>query len=146
MARFLERRFVKPVLLCKAEQRRLTQAVREILWPHEHLAFAYVYGSFARGEPCRDLDVALYTRKTPETFGTLELAVALQEATGFDVDVTIMNTAPVALRYAVLRDGQLLFSRDETCRTTYVERVAQQYWEYAHFRNVFLGVDGARPQ
>ena len=25
-------------------------------------------------------------------------------------------------------------------------KVARQYWEYAHFRNVFLGVAGARPQ
>jgi predicted nucleotidyltransferase len=146
MGRFPERRFVKPVWLSPAEQRRLTQTLREILWPHERLAFTYIYGSFARGEPCRDLDVALYTREAPETCGTLELAVALQEATSFDVDVTVMNTASVALQFAILRDGQLLFSRDEACRTTYMEQVARQYWEYIHLRNVFLGVDGARPQ
>jgi predicted nucleotidyltransferase len=146
MEQFLERRFVKPVLLCQAEQQRLTQTIRDMLWPHAHLAFAYIYGSFARGEPCRDLDVALYTREAPEAVGTIELAVALQEATGFDVDVTVINTAPVALQFAILRDGQLLFSRDEACRTTCMEKVARRYWEYAHFRNVFLGVAGARPQ
>ena len=122
------------------------QTVRETLLSHENLTFAYVYGSFARGEPCRDLDVALYTREAQENFVALNLAVALQEATGFDVDVTIMNMAPVALQFAILRDGQLLFTRDEALRTTLIEKVARQYWDYAHFRNVFLGVVGARPE
>ena len=146
MGRFLERRFVKPVLLCPEEQQRITQTVRETLLSHEHLVFAYVYGSFARGEPWRDLDVALYTREAQETFIALDLAVALQEATGFDADVTVMNKAPVALQFAIFRDGQLLFSRDEALRTTRLEKVARQYRDYAHFRNMFLGVAGARPQ
>ena len=96
--------------------------------------------------PVRDLDVALYTTEEKDCLFAADIAARLRRETGFEVDVTVMNHTPVALQFAILRDGLLLFSNDEALRTALIERVSRQYREYAHFRDLFLGVAGARPQ
>jgi hypothetical protein len=88
----------------------------------------------------RDLDVALYTTEGKD------FLFATDRDTGFEVDVTVMNHAPVALQFAILRDGLLLFSKDEALRMALIERVSRQYREYTHFRDLFLGVAGARSE
>ena len=146
MQKFTEPRFVKPVSLCPEDRQRIAQRVRSLLASSEDIVFAYIYGSFARGEPVRDLDVALYTTAEKDFFFAADIAAMLTRETGFEVDVTVMNHTPVALQFAILRDGLLLFSNDEALRTALIERVSRQYREYAHFRDLFLGVAGARPQ
>src|SRR5215510_6743246 len=146
MQKLTEPRFIRPVSLCPEEQQRIAQRVRSILASSEDIVFAYIYGSFARGEPVRDLDVALYTTEDKDFLFAMDVAALLRRETGFEVDVTVMNHAPVALQFAILREGLLLFSKDEALRTALIERVSRQYREYTHFRDLFLGVAGARSQ
>lgn len=146
MQKFTESRFLKPVSLCSEDRQRITESVRSLLAPSEDIVFAYIYGSFARGEPVRDLDVALYTTENKDFLFAIDVAALLRRNTGFEVDVSVMNHAPVALQFAILRDGLLLFSKDETLRTALIERVSRQYREYTHFRDLFLGVAGVRSQ
>jgi Polymerase beta, Nucleotidyltransferase len=94
----------------------------------------------------RDLDVALYTTEDKDFLFAIDVAALLRRDTGFEADVTVMNHAPVALQFAILRDGLLLFSKDEARRMALIERVSRQYREYTHFRDLFLGVAGARSQ
>jgi predicted nucleotidyltransferase len=146
MQKFTEPRFIKPVSLCPEDRQRITESVRALLAPSEDIVFAYIYGSFARGEPARDLDVALYTAEDKDFLFAVDVAVILRRDTGLEVDVTVMNHAPVALQFAILRDGLLLFSKDEARRMALIERVSRQYWEYTHFRDLFLGVASARSE
>jgi predicted nucleotidyltransferase len=143
---FTEPRFLRPVSLCPEDRQRIAESVRSLLASSEDIVFAYIYGSFARGEAVRDLDVALYTTVDKDFLFAVDVAALLRRDTDFEVDVTVMNHAPVALQFAILRDGLLLFSKDEVLRTTLIEKVSRQYREYAHFRDLFLGVAGARPQ
>ena len=146
MQKFTEPRFIKPVSLCPEDRQRIAQSVRSILVSSEDIVFAYIYGSFARGERVRDLDVALYTTEDKDFLFAIDVAALLRRDTGFEVDVTVMNHAPVALQFAILRDGLLLFSKDEALRTALIERVSRQYREYTHFRDLFLGAAGARSE
>jgi predicted nucleotidyltransferase len=146
MPKFTEPRFLKPVSLCPEDRQRIAESVRSLLASSEDIIFAYIYGSFARGEPVRDLDVALYTTEEKDFLFAVDVAALLRRETGCEVDVTVMNHAPVALQFAILRDGLLLFSKDEARRTALIERVSRQYREYTHFRDLFLGVAGARSE
>ena len=141
-----EPRFIRPVPLRPEQRQKIVQCLRAILASYEDIVFAYIYGSFARGEPVRDLDVALYTTEGKDCLFAADIAARLRRETGFEVDVTVMNHTPVALQFAILRDGLLLFSNDEALRTALIERVSRQYREYAHFRDLFLGVAGARSE
>ena len=146
MQKVTEPRFLKPISLCPEDRHRIAQRVRSRLASAEDMVFASIYGSFARGEAVRDLDVALYTTEDKDFLFAIEVAALLRRDTGCEVEVTVMNHAPVALQFAILRDGLLLFSKDEALRTTLIERVSRQYREYTHFRDLFLGVAGARSE
>lgn len=61
----------------------------------------------------------------------------LAEVSGRErVDVVILNGAPVALAYRVLRDGRLLFSRDERARIEHRVRTVDRYLDMEPFRRV----------
>jgi hypothetical protein len=49
---------------------------------------------------------------------------------GWEIDVRIMNPAPLPLKYQVNKDGQLLFSRDEVFRENYECRILFEYFDF----------------
>jgi hypothetical protein len=146
MSGLRDRRFAPPVDLSPESRQQIQQQARGLLLDYQDIVFAYAYGSFARGEPCRDLDVALYVTDAFHAPCPLELAGILQDSVGLEVDVILLNHAPIALQFAVFRDGQLLFSRHDELRMTLIERAGHRYWDYAHFRDLFLGVVGDRQE
>ncbi|MBM4333726.1 MAG: nucleotidyltransferase domain-containing protein [Deltaproteobacteria bacterium] len=108
------------------------------------LLFAYVHGSFVKSRRFRDIDIAAFTEGKTDFIFESDLSARLTNAVGFVVEVKVINEAPIPFQMAVIRDGALLFSRDEKIRSDFIERVGKRYREYAHFRNIFLGIDGVR--
>ena len=85
---------------------------------------AYLFGSSGRGaaRETSDLDVAVLLRgAAPRTLDEvpLSLAAEIEEATGRQVDLVVLNSAPVDLVHRVLRDGVLLLDRDRVARLRY---------------------------
>ncbi|MBI4603020.1 MAG: nucleotidyltransferase domain-containing protein [Planctomycetes bacterium] len=144
MEPFTERRFQAPRTLGEAEAHRVHAALREGLERCPEVVFAYLHGSFARGEPFRDADVAVYCARPLRLEDQLDLGHALSQAAGLDVDLQLLDRAPVDFQMAVLRDGKLLLSRDDELRADFIDRVSRLFPEHAHFRNVYLGIDGLR--
>lgn len=97
---------------------------------------AWVFGSAARGEagPLSDLDVALLLREDldPDTRAGTRMFVAgqLQRIGGRLVDVTVLNDAPPALQHRVLRDGRLVYCRDEARRVRFEVRAIREFLDF----------------
>jgi predicted nucleotidyltransferase len=82
------------------------------------VVLAYLFGSHARGQAWAHSDV--------------DVAVLLEDDDGdrcFDVRLEV-NQAPPALRYAVLRDGILLFCRDHRARIEFHLRTVNEYLDF----------------
>lgn len=101
------------------------------------VALAYLFGSHARGRAgaLSDVDVAVLLQGRPENdrcFDVrLEVIGGLTELLrSDDVDVVILNQAPPALRYAVLRDGVLLFCRDRRTMIEFRVRTVNDYLDF----------------
>ncbi len=107
------------------------------------IVFAYLHGSFMSGESFRDVDIGVYTRSGKDFSFESDLSYELSRATGFEIDMKIINEAPVAFQMAVLRDGKLILSNNDDVRTDFIEDVGRRYREYAHFRNIFMEAVGA---
>ncbi|MEW6045468.1 MAG: nucleotidyltransferase domain-containing protein [Bacillota bacterium] len=112
----------------------LTEVLRDILVAQDDVAFAYLFGSMAKGRAraTSDIDVAVWlvhvASRDPDPVAALdrglELAAELEAAVRRPVDVVVLNHAPLALAHNVLRHGRLLFCRDERARALfYVEHV-----------------------
>jgi predicted nucleotidyltransferase len=116
----------------------LTERLRHLLAGAPGVLVAYLYGSHARGQagPLSDVDVALLLDGDDEE-RRLELTAAIAHAVApARADVVILNDAPSALSYRVLRDGTVLASRDERVRVQHWVRTVDRYLDMAPARRL----------
>jgi len=94
---------------------------------------AWLFGSVARGDdgPTSDLDVGVLLGEAPRTLlgQPWSLAEELTAAAGREVDLVVLNDAPVDLVVRVFRDGQLLVGRDSSARVAFEVRTRNAYWD-----------------
>lgn len=115
----------------------LVARLASALEPRAEILEAYLFGSHARGQarPDSDIDVAVYIDEERAEDGDwgyrAELATALMAALGEDdVDVVVLNRAPVLLYHRVLRDGVRLISRDLRATTTRAGQALSRYFDF----------------
>ena len=124
----MERANVSPALLAR---------ISEALAPREEILEAYLFGSRARGgaRPDSDFDVAVYVDEACTDDGhwgyQAELTTDLMAWLGTnEVDVVVLNTAPILLYHRVLRDGVRFLSRDLRATTTRAGQALSRYFDF----------------
>lgn len=107
-------------------------ALREELKKDERVRWAYVFGSFARREPFRDIDVAVMS--APESsWSALELGrlcLRLEHATGRSVDVIDLRRTSLPLLGSILRDRVVLVDRDPDERHAWEATTASRWFDF----------------
>ncbi len=133
-----EERFCEPKFITPQEREKITKMIKGYLSKRKEVLFAYLYGSFIRKEPFRDIDIALFMKQPLKNYLEIEsdLSYELTIITGYKVEVKIINSAPVALQMAVLRECGLLTSRDDDKRTDFIQNVSKRYIEYSYLREM----------
>ncbi|QBI19723.1 nucleotidyltransferase domain-containing protein [Egibacter rhizosphaerae] len=117
----------------------LADALAARLQREPDVLVAYLFGSWARGEggAVSDVDVAVLLGASPTLARYAALTAAVGEVTGSErADVVVLDDAPIPLAYRVLRDGRLLFSRDEGARVRHWVRTVDRYLDMAPLRAV----------
>ena len=110
----------------------------------EPLVAAYLFGSQARGAsgPLSDVDVAVLASESLAGKGArfdlrLRLTNALISMLQVNqVDVVVLNDAPLLLQHRVLRDGLVLFCRDELARVRYETQAILKYLDFQHIEHM----------
>ncbi|BAS27410.1 type VII toxin-antitoxin system MntA family adenylyltransferase antitoxin [Limnochorda pilosa] len=121
-------------------------ALRTALAAEEDVAFAYLFGSIAKGRVRResDVDVAVWLAEgnrrravaDPEET-RLALEGKFERALGREADVVLLNDAPLDLVQNILDIGILFHCSDEAARHAFYVRHAQRYVDMAYARAVF---------
>jgi predicted nucleotidyltransferase len=124
-----------------ADQSALVERLASALAPRQEVVFAYLHGSFAEGLPFHDIDVAVFLEPAPAEdrafYAAAALAEDLTDTLGVQVDVQILNRAPLAFKHAALQ-GRPILVRDELRLADYIERVSMEYIDYAELRQAHL--------
>jgi len=109
----------------------IREKLKKALEKHPEVVFAYLHGSVLETEYPRDVDVALYVEgiENPLEY-ELSIAVELERCLGKEIDVRILNDAPPAFRYRVVSRGEVILSRDEEKRLSFVERTVEEYLDF----------------
>ncbi|MFZ5640758.1 MAG: type VII toxin-antitoxin system MntA family adenylyltransferase antitoxin [Bacillota bacterium] len=124
---------------------KLQKAVGLISGTKDIAAF-YLFGSYASGRPTpiSDIDFAVLFDNSVnrDQFLTrkLQLMGDLSTVAGIDkIDLVILNEAPPGLGYRVVKDGRLLFLRDEAKAqlVAFKVRVLDRYFDYQPVQKVF---------
>ncbi|MEW5983791.1 MAG: nucleotidyltransferase domain-containing protein [Acidobacteriota bacterium] len=115
--------------------------------PPAGMAAVYVFGSAARGQsrPESDVDVAvLFDQDPPRTLKGLrfDLADALAQHLGRNVDLIVLNRAPADLVHRVLRDGVLVCEPDRSARVSFEVRRRNEYFDLDPIRRQYRRVAG----
>lgn len=128
----------------------LLQRLRELLnKPGNDIACAWLFGSQSRGDARADSDVdvaVLYVNDPPETLdgAGFQLAAELERALHREVDLVVLNRAPVDLVHRVLRDGVLLFEADHSARVRFEVKARNEYFDLLPYLNEYRRSAGAR--
>ena len=93
-------------------------ALRTLLAERKEVRWAYLFGSAARGEPHRDVDVAVMFDEELELDLTIwgSLVASLAEGAGCEVDLVDLRRAPLALAGPMLEDRIVLVDHDRAAR------------------------------
>ena len=103
---------------------------------HPEILAAYVFGSFAREEAFKDLDVAVFLDGPPAAPLEFELKLEgdLEKLLRMPVDVRILNHAPQPFQYTVIYEGVLLLDQDPNRRAAFEGNIIKQYLDFSRFR------------
>ncbi|MDH7512335.1 MAG: nucleotidyltransferase domain-containing protein [Clostridiales bacterium] len=118
--------------MSKRTKDALTKLIKKALLARGEIVFAYIHGSFLSLPDFRDVDLALYvnpaTVSSQEAFDyAFRLSADLSHLTSRDIDVQIMNYAPLGFRHSVFKNGRFLFSRDDSLRADLIEQTVLEY-------------------
>lgn len=128
------------------ELKTLKEVLTSNLKKENDIIFAYLFGSYAKEKPWKesDIDVAVYLKEDFYKNGLerkefffnrqLELIEVISEAVKMNqVDLVILNQAPCTLSYFVIKEGILLFSRNEADRIKFEVKVIKEYLDYSYY-------------
>ncbi len=115
-------------------------ALHDYFAAQPNVIVAYLFGSHARGQAHwhSDIDIAILHEPGLSSDASLDLRLdVIDELMGLlasnDVDVIVLNQAPLALAYRVLRDGIVLFCRDAQTRILYQADTVSRYLDFKPF-------------
>ena len=112
---------------------RMAEA-RKVLAADEAVIFAYLFGGLATGrvQPLSDVDIAVYLTQTAELAEyKLSLFGKLADALGTaEVDLVLLNTAPVSLAGRVLQNKQVLVDKEPGRRHAYESLTLREFFDF----------------
>ena len=126
-----------------SERARIYRELKNFLYNREETVFSYIYGSFPSGS-FRDLDICVYIRSPLRGREGLEyelsLEIKLEDLTKFPVDVRIIDNVPLSLKFNIIKNGLLLFSKDENIRREFECLTLKKFHDFKFYLNEYRRV------
>jgi predicted nucleotidyltransferase len=119
--------------MSELDKERMVNEISRCLSGVEDLLLGYLYGSFLVRNDFNDIDIGLLVagERTPyELFKyAMRIASDLERCITprYEVDLRVLNTAPVEFQYEVVKTGQVVFARDENVRVAFEADVLAKY-------------------
>ncbi|MBI4367065.1 MAG: nucleotidyltransferase domain-containing protein [Deltaproteobacteria bacterium] len=112
----------------------------DVLAKQYRIAAFFLFGSQARGRGRRDsdMDIAILPGRTLTAHEEDALYIALGKGLAHArIDMVNLQTAPLLLKYAVIRHGRCLASYDDDAVTQFIVRTRSEYLDTEHLRSIF---------
>lgn len=113
---------------------KLIKTIRAFFENRTGIAAVYLFGSMARGTAHSDSDVdigVLFEVAPPKTLAgqPFGMAADLGSLLGREVEIIVLNDAPVDLVHRVLRDGIIVSEPNKSKRIAFEVRSRNLYWD-----------------
>lgn len=124
-------------------RRNVEDCIKRKLSTVPEVRAAWLFGTFASGEPFEDVDVGVILAQGASVGPrfTSRLAAELERATGeprLEVDLKVLGKTPYHFQHEVLKTGRLIFYRDEVERIRYETAVMRRFLDYQPARRFLI--------
>ncbi len=123
--------------------KEIIEQLERFLEKREEIQFAILFGSIAKGTSNKlsDVDIAVmlapdFKDSSPYGYQATLTADLMQELKRNDVDVVILNEAPILLKYEIMRYGDFIHIRDKQARIQFQVDTLNQYEDFKHLYRV----------
>lgn len=114
----------------------------EVLTDCPGVVFAYLFGGVARGRktPLSDIDIAIYSDAgyDPAEVQFSALRRVSKHLGTDEVDVVILNTAPISLQGRILQSRQVLCDRRQPVRHRFESQIIREFDDFRYFEAKLL--------
>jgi len=144
MSRNIFEKEKKAYIISPENKNTLLNNMAGTLQENRAITFAYIHGSFLTEDTFRDIDIAVYLDeqaardKARHTRHEIALEMELEKIFNYPFDIRIVNNAPLSFRYNVLKNGRLLFSKDEDLSANFAARTMSDYVDFLPYRKRYL--------
>ena len=108
---------------------------QDILERHPNIIFAYLFGGLAKGRisPVSDIDIAVYLANVDDILEIkLEILSLLSDTLNTDeIDLVILNTAPLPLRARIIQNKKVLVDKDPALRYSFESLMLREYFDFS---------------
>lgn len=115
----------------------ITEKLNKYFDEHEEILFAILFGSLAKGTSNKmsDIDIAVminpnFNKTYPFGYQAELITDLMQVLKRNDIDVVILNKAPISLKHEILRYGKFIYIRDKQARIKFQIDTINQYEDY----------------
>ncbi len=115
---------------------KIQEKTASILKDEDNILFAYLYGSIAtdRFTEDSDIDIGIYcSEKVYDNLYPERLSSKLEKGFDRDFDVRILNDRNLIFLHQVLKNGELLFSKDDRKRVEFETEVYDRYLDMKYY-------------
>lgn len=119
---------------------RIISKLKKFLSLKSEIIFCYIHGSFlyplvSPSSLQRDIDIALYVDPKKIFYNnafdySFQLSLDITNCINREVDIQILNYAPLGFRHSVFKNGELLFSKNEDLRSNLIESTTLEYVDF----------------
>lgn len=120
---------------------KLVPKAKIYLRSRKDILFAYLFGSYARNKvgPLSDVDIAVYLTKDDLSIKKMDILGDLIDIFKTDeIDLVILNTAPLTLRMKILQNKYLLADNEPFVRHAYESVTVRSYFDFYKFEKSIL--------
>ncbi len=118
-------------------KKQIIQQISSFLEQRSEIIFSYLHGSFLQHDHYRDIDLALYLFQPPPSFLEYEITLEAECMVSFslpvEVDIRVLNGAPLYFRFSVIKEGEILFCKDETILSDFREGTIRDYLNFEYY-------------
>lgn len=123
--------------------RALFPKMKEYFSSRTEVEFAYLFGSYGKGEEGQlsDVDIAVFLSKRIPVEEHFHLRLRMMADVfkvlrTYEVDLIILNHAKLCLAYQAVSTSQVLFERDSRTRIEFEAETLDRYFDSKSFRKV----------
>lgn len=125
------------------DKRKIISKVKKFLYKRPETIYAYLHGSFLDEILYRDIDIAIYIDYKKIVLDNKfdyceQINIELSKLTRIDIDIQILNDAPLGFYHSVIKNGELLFSKNDELRLDIIEKKIQEYIDFYEYSLQYL--------